>query len=179
MDTPTTVLFIVGLAIVVVGLYGLVMRNRRSDLLKRKFGSEYDRTVRAAGRRFAGEAELESRAKRVAELGIHPLSGEDRDRFADRWRRTQATFVDDPARAVAEADALVDEVMRARGYPAAEFDTRAADISVDHPRLVQNYREAHAIALASRRGTAQTEDLRRATIHFRDLFEDLLTGARA
>src|SRR5262245_59453650 len=152
MDTPTTVLFIVGLAIVVVGLYGLVMRNRRSDLLKRKFGSEYDRTVRAAGRRFAGEAELESRAKRVAGLDIHPLSGEDRNRFADRWRRTQATFVDDPARAVAEADALVDEVMQARGYPPSDFDLREDDISVDHTRFVQNYRDAPPIGIASQRG---------------------------
>ena len=177
MDTPTTLLFIVGIAIVIAGLAWLVARNRRTEKLKSKFGSEYDRTVRAAGRRITGEAELMSRAKRVADLDIHPLSGEDRDRFAERWRRTQAAFVDDPARAVAEADALVDEVMHARGYPAADFERRAGDISVDHPRFVQNYREAHAIALAARRGTARTEDLRRATIHYRDLFEDLLNTA--
>jgi hypothetical protein len=110
----------------------------------------------------------------VEKLAIHPLSAGDHDRFADRWRSTQASFVDDPAGAVSKAETLVEEVMQARGYPVGDFDQRAADISVDHPRFVENYREARDLAVASQRGVAKTEDLRRATVHYRALFEDLL-----
>jgi hypothetical protein len=176
MDQPTIAL-VIALVIIAAAAAWLVARNRRSQLLKQKFGTEYDRTVKAAGSPTVAEADLLSRAKRVANLDIHPLNPTDRDRFTEEWRRTQAAFVDDPAAAVARADALVDQVMQARGYPVADFEVRASDISVDHPRFVQNYREAHAIALAARRGTARTEDLRRATIHYRDLFEDLLNTA--
>jgi hypothetical protein len=176
MNQPTIAL-VIALVIIAAAAAWLVARNRRSQLLKQKFGTEYDRTVKAAGSPTAAEADLLSRAKRVADLDIHPLNPTDRDRFTEEWRRTQAAFVDDPAAAVARADALVDQVMQARGYPVADFEVRASDISVDHPRFVQNYREAHAIALAARRGTARTEDLRRATIHYRDLFEDLLNTA--
>jgi len=179
MDNPTNALIIaVAIAALIVAVVAwLMFRNRRTEALRRQFGPEYDETVRAAGRRAAAEADLLARTKRVKALEIHPLTTTDRDRFAERWRATQASFVDNPAQAVGEASALVDEVMRARGYPVADFEHRAADISVDHPRFVQNYREAHAIALAAQRGTARTEDLRRATIHYRDLFEDLLEAA--
>jgi hypothetical protein len=154
-----------------------VVRRRRSDDLRRHFGTEYDRVLQERGSRSTAEAELLARARRVKQLEIHPLSPADRERFADRWRVTQASFVDNPATAVTQADSLVEEVMRARGYPVADFEARAADISVDHPRFVEDYREAHAIALAAQRGTARTEDLRRATIRYRDLFEDLLESA--
>lgn len=152
----------------------LVLRSRRTEILMRRFGTEYEVTVDELGSRAAAEAELIDRMRRVKLLEIHPLSPSDRDRFANRWRKAQATFVDNPIEAVAEADALVEEVMEARGYPVADFDRRAADISVLHPRLVQNYRDAHALAMSARRGTVRTEDLRRAVVQFRALFEDLL-----
>jgi len=177
MDQSTTTILVIALVIIAAAAAWMVARNRRSQALRQKFGTEYDRTVKAVGSPLKAEADLLGRAKRVAGLDIRPLEPNDRDRFTEEWRRTQAAFVDDPADAVARADALVDQVMQARGYPVADFEVRAADISVDHPRFVQNYREAHAIALAARRGTARTEDLRRATIHYRDLFEDLLNTA--
>jgi hypothetical protein len=173
----STIALVIAFVIIAAAAAWLVARNRRSQLLKQKFGTEYDHAVKAAGSPIKAEADLLGRAKRVAELDIRPLEPRDRDRFTEEWRRTQAEFVDDPAGAVAHADALVDQVMQARGYPVSDFDVRAADISVDHPKFVQNYREAHAIALAARRGTARTEDLRRATLHYRDLFEDLLNTA--
>jgi hypothetical protein len=152
----------------------VVIGKKRSDGLRRQFGTEYDLAVKTAGSRARGESDLASRAKRVEGLHIHPLSAGDHDRFADKWRSTQASFVDNPSDAVSEAETLVEEVMRARGYPVGDFDQRAADISVDHPRFVENYREARELAVASRRGGARTEDLRRATVHYRALFEDLL-----
>jgi len=152
----------------------VVIGKKQSENLKRRFGGEYDLAVKTAGSRSRAEAELASRTARVNRLDIHPLSASDHDRFADRWRSTQASFVDNPADAVSKAETLVEEVMRARGYPVGDFDQRAADMSVDHPRFVENYREARDLAVASQRGTAQTEDLRRATVHFRALFEELL-----
>jgi hypothetical protein len=152
----------------------VVIGRKRSETLKRRFGAEYDLALKSAGSRSGAEAELASRTKRVERLDIHPLSAGDHDRFAERWRSTQASFVDNPAGAVSEAETLVEEVMRARGYPVGDFDQRAADMSVDHPRFVENYREARDLAAASQRGAAKTEDLRRATVHFRALFEDLL-----
>ena len=107
-------------------------------------------------------------------LDIHPLSERERDRFADRWRMTQAAFEDNPAIGVSEASTLVEEVMQARGYPVSEFNQRAADFSADHPQFVANYREAREVALAYQRGAARTEDLKRATIHYQALFADLL-----
>lgn len=152
----------------------VVMRHRRSEGLRRRFGAEYERAVIASGSRGRAEADLASRTERVARLDIQPLSAGDHDRFAERWRSTQASFVDSPAGAVSAAETLVEEVMRARGYPVGDFDQRAADISVDHPRFVANYREARELSLASQRGSAKTEDLRQATVHYRALFDDLL-----
>ncbi len=177
METPI-ILLIIAVAIIGVAVVAwTIMRTKRSEALKHRFGDEYERAIRAAGNKTSAEAELLARTKRVEKLDIHPLSAGDRDRFADRWRHAQASFVDNPAGAVAEADALVDEIMRARGYPVADFERRAADISVDHPRVVQNYRDARAIAMSAQRGTARTEDLRRATLFYRELFEDLLETA--
>ena len=152
----------------------VIVGKRRSKGLRRRFGTEYDLAVKATGSKSRAETDLESRTRRVDGLDIHPLSAGDHDRFAERWRSIQASFVDNPADAVRDAERLVEEVMRARGYPVGDFDQRAADMSVDHPRFVENYREARALALASQRGATNTEDLRRATVHYRALFEDLL-----
>jgi hypothetical protein len=180
MNQQTTILIVaIAVIVLIAGAVAawLIVSRRRTEALKHRFGTEYKRALEAEGSRSNAESELLARAKRVEQLELRPLSPGDRDRFAQRWRATQASFVDDPVRATSDADALVEEVMQARGYPVSEFDRRAADISVEHPRLVQQYRDAHAIADSARRGVAGTEDLRRATIYFRDLFEDLLQRA--
>jgi hypothetical protein len=153
------------------------MRQHRSQRLARLFGPEYDRAVEELGERSKAEKVLEARAKRVEELHIHPLNPAERDAFQERWLTTQARFVDSPPTAVVQADELVAKVMRARGYPVTEFEQQAADLSVDHPRFVDNYRRAHALAVSARRGQAGTEDLRQAMVHYRELFEDLLEVA--
>jgi len=150
------------------------MQKRRTEQLREGFGPEYERAVRETGDRTKAERELEARRERVEALRIRPLSAEQQQRFAGAWRQTQARFVDDPGGAVGEADNLIGEVMQARGYPVGDFEQRAADISVDHPEVVTNYRAAHRIAGAQERGEAGTEDLRQAMVHYRALFEELL-----
>lgn len=167
-------LVVLAALVIVAAVAWEVVRNRRSADLRRRFGTEYDHALKASGSRGRAEADLASRTKRVGSLDIHPLSPGDHDRFAERWRSTQASFVDSPTAAVTAAETLVEEVMRARGYPVGDFDQRAADISVDHPRFVEHYREARGLAVANQQGSAKTEDLRQATVHFRALFEDLL-----
>jgi hypothetical protein len=163
------------LALVLIGAIVWITMNRtRSQRLRQRFGSEYDRTLRAEGNHRKAEAALEARAKRVAKLHIRPLSPADADRFDSAWRSVQTRFVDDPHGAVTEADRLVGEVMAARGYPVGEFEQRVADISVDHPDVVVNYRAAREIALQHSQGRASTEDLRQAMVHYRALFRDLL-----
>lgn len=152
----------------------LAMRRRQERRLRERYGPEYDFVVEKTGRKHRAERELIRREERVRQYPIHPLSNEQRTRYADAWRRVQAQFVDAPAAALAEADRLVMGVIKERGYPADDFEQRAADLSVDHPRVVKNYREAHALVLRSERGEADTEDLRQAMVHFRVLFEDLL-----
>jgi hypothetical protein len=170
------IVVIVAVALAVAaGVTWVVMRNRRTEDLRRRFGTEYDLALKTTGNRADAEAELASRTKRVERLDIRPLSAGDHDRFADRWRSTQASFVDNPAGAVSDAEKLVEEVMRTRGYPIGDFDQRAADISVDHPRFVENFRAARTLAVANQSGAARTEDLRQAMVHYRALFEDLLT----
>ena len=154
----------------------LLMTRKRSDHLRSRFGPEYERTVRQSGNRQRAERELERREKRVEQLHIHPLSPRHRDEFANAWRKDQARFVDDPGGAVTEADRLVQEVMRARGYPVADFERRVEDVSVGHPHLVQNYRAAREVAERNRRGEANTEELRKALVYYRALFEELLEG---
>ena len=171
---PRTVWMIVGVVAAVAVLLWFVMERRRHVQLRKRFGPEYDRTVHESGSERRAEAELEARAKRVARLQIRPLSEADGVRFAEAWHALQIRFVDEPAAAIAEADRLVGEVMTARGYPLGDFDQRAADISVDHPRVVSSYRAARDIARRQDRGEATTEDLRQAVIHYRALFEDLL-----
>jgi hypothetical protein len=163
------------LAIALVVAVVLLMRARRSQQLREGFGPEYERTIAETGDRRAAENELSERRERRAQLEIRELDPEARDRYAERWRAAQRTFVDEPAAAVAEADHLVAEVMHERGYPVDEdFERRAADVSVDHPAVVENYRAAHAISTRAGRDDASTEDLRQALVHFRALFAELL-----
>jgi hypothetical protein len=163
--------------LLVVLAVAVAARRRRSRALADRFGPEYDRTVEAAGKRSKAEAELAARAKHVEQLQIRGLTTAERDRYSQLWRVAQERFVDSPPLAVAEADQLVAEVMRVRGYPTTDFEQRAADISVVHPHLVTNYRAAHAIALSSAGNRATTEDLRQAMVHYRALFEELLGTA--
>jgi hypothetical protein len=163
------------IAVVLIGAVAWITLSRvRSQRLRDRFGPEYDRTVHSEGSLRKAEAALEARAKRVASLHIHPLSQADAARFDQSWRGIQARFVDDPHGAVTDADRLVGEVMAARGYPVGEFEQRVADISVDHPDVVMNYRAAREIASIHAQGKASTEDLRQAMVHYRALFRDLL-----
>jgi hypothetical protein len=130
--------------------------------------------LRDHGDRAKAEAELAARKARVEKLRIKQLSPGDAQRYAEQWRAVQARFVDDPVEAVREADRLVCEVMQSRGYPMGDFELRAADVSVDHPRVVEHYRAAHEIALRNEQGAAATEDLRRAIVHYRTLFDELI-----
>ena len=168
----------IGLGLVVLvllaGLAVLIMRNRQHANLRSKFGSEYDRTVEEAGSSRKAEAELQEREKRVASFSLRRLSPQQTDMFTDGWMKVQNQFVDDPQGAVSRADVLLTEVMEARGYPIVDFDRRSADLSVYHPEVVQNYRSAHDIAIRHARGEADTEDLRQAMIHYRELFEELV-----
>lgn len=174
MSTIGWVVIVVVVAIVVFAAVWLYLRSRRTNQLKEQFGPEYDRTVEQADKRREAEAELESRRKRVEQLDIRPLSAADRTRFANAWEGLQPRFVDDPSTAVIDADALVGQLMETRGYPVGDFEQRAADISVDHPEIVSNYREAHRLATRNATGDATTEEQRRAIIHYRKLFDELM-----
>jgi len=177
--TPTQIAIIVAVIVVVIGaIVFAILQKRRTQNLRQHFGPEYDRAVAEGGNRRIAEARLEERTERVKKFHIRPLTAEDRARFTEQWDRVQAHFVDAPAGAVAEADQLIGDLMATCGYPVGDFEQRAADISVDHPIVTQNYRSAHDIAVRQARGQASTEDLRRAMIHYRALFEDL-TGQRS
>jgi hypothetical protein len=170
---PKIIIAIVVALIVIAAIAWAIARNRRTAALKSRFGPEYERTVRERG---PGEAEtaLLERQKRVEKFRMRDLTAEERERFITEWRMAQARFVDDPKRAVTDADDLVARLMQSRGYPMSDFEQRAADISVDHPRVVDNYRAAHQIAMRQRQGSATTEDLRNAIIYYRSLFDELL-----
>lgn len=161
--------------IVVVAAAILYSRKARTARLERRFGPEYERALRTSGRdRTAAERELSEREARVKRFHIEELPAGARTRYMEEWRTVQTHFVDEPRNAVVEADHLVENVMRDRGYPMGEFEQRAADLSPDHPQVVQNYRAAHAIAARSESGEANTEELRQAMVHYRTLFTDLL-----
>ena len=165
---------VAAVAVVVVLILAFVfLRKRRTENLRKRFGPEYERTVHEIGPRRA-ESNLREREKRVEKFPIRPLSVSERQHFLAEWRAVQSRFVDDPQGAAEDADALVNKVMQERGYPMSDFEQRAADISVDHPRVVDNYRAAHDIAQRQKRGEASTEDLRSALIYYRSLFDDLL-----
>lgn len=176
MDTNT--LYIIGgAALVIVALLLMLVMTRRGNQtkgLKKQFGPEYEHAVKEYGGPKKAEAELQARQKRVGAFDLRPLAPEEHDRFAEQWRATQGEFVDTPDKAVLDADHLVKQVMLQRGYPVADFEQRAADISVDRPTFVTNYRMAHEIALKQEKGKASTEELRQAMVHFRALFDDLL-----
>ena len=176
MMTLTPLEIGLGLLVLVLaaGVVMLIVENRRRANLRSKFGPEYARTVETAGSSRKAEAELQEREKRVAAFSIHPLSLQQVDMFTDAWMKVQTQFVDDPQGAVSRADVLLTEVMEVRGYPIVDFERRSADLSVDHPEVVQNYRAAHDIAIRHARGEADTEDLRQAMIHYRALFEELV-----
>jgi hypothetical protein len=179
----TTAIVIVVVAVILIAAVIVALRKRRSTHLKQHFGSEYDRTLQeqggASGR---AEAVLADREARVHKFTIRDLPVSERNAFADEWAAVQRRFVDDPSMAVTEADRLVNRVMGARGYPMADFDQRAADISVNYPGVVQNYRSAREIVVRHGSGQASTEDLRQAMVYYRSLFDELLdsrTGATA
>jgi hypothetical protein len=173
---PKVIVLAAVLIVISAVLVWLYLRNRRRTTadLRQKFGSEYDRAVLAHGSERKAESKLEDREKRVEKLKIRDLDPTEHERYSKQWKSVQSRFVDSPKGAVAEADDLVSSVMKTRGYPVSDFDQRAADISVDHPRVVENYRSAHEIALRLGKDQATTEDLRTAMIHYRSLFEELV-----
>ena len=175
---PTMVALFVVAALVLVAIAFLITQQRRKTALRQRFGKEYDRAVRERGSERQAQALLDERAKRVDKFNIRRLESAEREQFAARWRGVQARFVDDPKGAVAEADDTVIALMGARGYPMADFEQRAADLSVDHSRVVDNYRAAHQIVVQHRQGWATTEGLGQAMIYYRSLFEDLLDGRK-
>ena len=174
MSAAAIVGILVALIVVGVAAWYVVVQRRRTQDLQARYGPEYSRTVSQVGDQRRAEHELVKRQERVDALEIRPLSAEQRGQFTQQWRSVQAMFVDDPRGAVTRADGLVEDVMKARGYPVADFDQRAADLSVHHSRVVQNYRAARDIAIRHRRGMATTEDLRQAMVYYRELFQDLL-----
>jgi hypothetical protein len=154
--------------------FWFIQKSRSRTELKQRFGPEYDRTIDTAESRGKGEKQLSEREKRVASFELKELEPREAQRFADEWRSAQGRFVDDPSGAIAEADGLVQKVMSGRGYPITNFEQQAADISVDHPEVLRNYRAAHTIAEANAKQPSSTEDLRQAMVHYRALFNDLL-----
>ncbi len=170
---PKVWIIIAAVAIAVIVLAWIVARKRRTEALQHRFGPEYERALREKGDR--AETELLERQRRVEKFSIRELSAAERERFVTDWRVVQSRFVDDPRGAVRDADELVTRLMQSRGYPMTNFEQRAADISVDHPRVVDNYRAAHEIAIRHQRGQATTEDLRNAIIYYRSLFDELLS----
>jgi len=173
---PKVIALAVVVIMVVVLLGVLLMRKRRAATaeLRQKFGPEYDRAVLEHGSERKAEAKLEDREKRVEKLNIRELDAVERERFSKQWTSIESRFIDSPRGAVAEADDMVSSVMKTRGYPVADFDQQAADISVDHPRVVVNYRAAHEIVQRFGKGETTTEELRTAMIHYRSLFEELV-----
>jgi hypothetical protein len=174
MSGATLLVICIVVAVAVVAIVWTAMQRRRHESLRRRFGPEYDRTVKAVGTTGRADAVLEERTKRVAEYHLRPLSAEERARFDEQWRRVQARFVDDPAGAVTDGDMLVNEVMTARGYPMHDIDRRLEDLTVEHGPVVDHYRAARDIAARHTRHEASTEDLRQALVHYRALFADLL-----
>jgi len=175
LDSQTSTMLAVVVVLVLIALAAwYFVQKRQSERLQQRFGPEYARTVDALGSRAKAESELKARETRVGKLNIVPLAPSDAASFSQAWANLQASFVDNPKGVVVQADQLVRELMAKRGYPMADFELRAADISVDHPAVVENYRAAQVIAARDARGEATTEDLRNAVVHYRVLFNDLL-----
>lgn len=178
MDTTNTLVLAVVAALIIVGLIGIVLiRRQRTKRLQDKFGPEYDRTIDELGDKRQAERELETRLDHVKKLDIRPLTAEEFDRFTSEWQTTQAEFVDEPLTAVRKADRLLSEVMKAKGYPVEDFEQGVADISVDYPDLVVDYRGLHLIAVKDDAEEVSTEEMRKAMVHGRALFENLVKPA--
>jgi hypothetical protein len=175
--STTQLALIIGLVVILVAGIAtmLLTRKRRSARLRTQFGGpEYARVVKEGGNQRRAENKLERRAERVESFHIRALAPADHARFLESWRKVQGRFVDSPGGAVTEADQLLGDVMSLRGYPVSDFEQRAADISVDHPLVMENYRAGHGIAVRQTLGQATTEELRQAMIHYRTLFEELV-----
>lgn len=172
----TTYIIVVVLILLITGVImaSIFFRRNRTERLQGKFGSEYDHTVQALGDEKKAHAELDGRQKHVASLDIRPLSAIEGERYAAEWSAIQTKFVDDPGKAIVDADQLIMEVMHLRNYPISDFEQRAADISVIYPELVSNYRAARVIATKNEQQQADTEELRQALIYYRSLFDELL-----
>jgi hypothetical protein len=180
MHVDPKIVGVVIVAILALSAIALVVAaQRRKVALRQRYGTEYERAVREHGSERKAQALLQEREKRVEKFHIRALDAVERQQYAERWRMLQARFVDDPIGAVLDADDTVASLMGARGYPMADFEQRAADLSVDHPQVVANYRAAHEIVVHHRQGRASTEDLRQAMIYYRSLFEDLLDGRKS
>jgi hypothetical protein len=176
LSNPTLIALAVAAVLIIVFAVAMYTRSRRNTTakLRDRFGPEYERAVLQHGSERKAEAKLADRETRVEKLKIRELDATERARYLAQWQAAQARFVDYPKGAVTEADGLVCSLMQTRGYPVSDFDQRAADISVDHPRVVENYRSAHGIAMRLSSGEVNTEDLRTAMVHYHALFDDLL-----
>ncbi|HEU5307637.1 MAG TPA: hypothetical protein VFW97_09935 [Acidimicrobiia bacterium] len=175
MDAWIWIVIAVVVVLVIIAVVAAAMsKSRRRHHLQERFGSEYDRTVEGADRRRDAERDLRDREQRHDELELRPLSDASRQRYTQQWQDMQTGFVDRPQVAVADADRLVTDLMRERGYPVDDFETRSDLVSVDHPDVVENYRTAHGIAVRTVDGRTSTEDLRQAVISYRALFEEML-----
>jgi len=177
----TTIAIVVAIVIVVVAaivIWSVMRQREKSKELRTRFGPEYEHAVQEYGGEREAEKALETRTERVQQLNIRELSSDERAHYARAWEDVQRQFVDDPERALNRADELVLEAMQKRGYPMGEFDQRAADISVDHPQVVEHYRVAHQIAGRAQRGEAPTEELRQAMVHYRALFQELAESSQ-
>lgn len=174
--TGSVIPFVIGaIALVaVVAMIGIAVRTARSQYLEKRFGPEYRRLVRARGNKTAAERELVAREARVRRFQIEELPPDAKARYTEEWRTVQTRFVDEPREAVVKADHLVTSVLRDRGYPASSFEQAAADISPDHPRVVEDYRLAHGVVVRTEKGEVPSEDLRQALQHYRSLFQDLV-----
>jgi hypothetical protein len=174
MSNLSLISAVVIILVLAVAAMVYIQRRNKSDRLKRRFGPEYGHTVEQRGDRTKAEADLVAREQRVGGLTIIPLTAADATRFRTSWNLLQGRFVDNPNGVIVQADQLVCDLMQRRGYPVGDFERRAEDISVDHAGVVANYRAAHLIMLRHKNGQATTEDLRRAVVHYRDLFNELL-----
>jgi hypothetical protein len=172
--TQTQVAVIAVFVLILVALAVIALMRKRTEKLRAQFGPEYDRAVAETGNRLKAESQLAKVEARVRRYELRPIAAADRDRFRQSWRAIQAKFVDDPSHAVGEADQLLGRVMQARGYPPSDFENRALEISVDHAAVVENYRAGHEIVLRNAQRQSTTEDLRKAMVHYRTLFDDLM-----
>jgi len=177
MDNQT-ILIVAVVVVLAIAVAGYVLyQKKQSQRLEQRFGPEYAEALNQHGSRARAEAELRKREKRVGKFEIVPLAPAEVQRFSQSWMRLQGSFIDDPKGVLIQAEQLVRELMRKRGFPMGDFELRAADLSVDHPSVVSNYRAAQKILTRDQRGEADTEELRRAVVHFRALFDELL-GAK-